>query len=138
MGRIELELRPTVFSKPANRDALLQLFKKLSAALNVVYADILETGGGGSWFWYGLPDRQQVYASCIGPDYQRVWPEASVGGELVGDCLRVFTSSQFGDKPPRPPSRLLAPDENFDAQGKPTYATVFPFAHEFDYDRYVW
>lgn len=138
LGRIEFELRPTVFSTVASRDALSQLFKKLSAELKAVYADILESGGGGSWFWYGLPDRQQVHTSCIGPAYQSVWPEASVGGEVVGDGLRVFSSSRFGDKPPRPPSDLLAPGGTFDAQGKPAYAAIFPFEYEFDYDRYVW
>jgi hypothetical protein len=106
--------------------------------LNVVYAEILETGGGGSWFWYGLPHRQQPHTICIGPAYQSVWPEASAGGELVGDRLRVFTSDRCGNKPPRPPSNLLAPDKPFDPDVEPTRAPIFPFNYEFNYDKYHW
>ena len=138
MGRIEFELRPAIFSSVTTRDALLQLFKKLSAELSVVYAEILETRGGGSWFWDGLPDRRQVHAICIGHAYQSVWPEASVSGELVGNGLRVFTTDRFGTKPPRPPSDLLAPDQPVDPQGKPLHAPIFPFEYEFDYNKYLW
>jgi hypothetical protein len=139
MCNVEFELRPAVFSNTASRDAIVQLFKTLCAELRVVYAEILEAESGrGSWFWYGLPYRQQAHSICIGSAYQRVWPEAAVGGEVIGDDLRMFTSDRFGGKPPRPPADLLAPDGPFDAQGKPVCAKVFPFDYEFDYEKYRW
>ena len=139
LGKVEFELRPAVFSNLGNRDAIMALFKALCAELGIVYAEILESESlKGSWFWYGLPDRQNAHSICIGPEYQRVWPEAAVGGEVIGDGLRVFTSDRFGTKPPRPPAELLVPDQSFDPQGKPVCARVFPFDYEFDYDKYRW
>jgi hypothetical protein len=137
LGCVAFELRPAIFSSPDNRASLLQLFKTLCAEMGVVYAEILEAGAAGSWFWYGLPDRQRVHAICIGPAYQSVWPEASHGGEVVGDRLRVFVSDRLGNLPPQPPSDLLAPDQStVDPQGKPACARNFPFEYKFDYGRY--
>jgi hypothetical protein len=138
LGHVEFELRPAIFSSPAKRSALLQLFKKLCAEMRIVYAEILETeAGSGGWLWYGLPDQPQTYAICIGPAYQSVWPDASHGGEVVGDRLRVFVVDRFGNPPPRPPSDLIAPDRStLDLQGKPVCARIFPFEYEFDYEKY--
>jgi hypothetical protein len=139
VGHVEFDLRPAIFSNPANRSSLLQLFKELCVKMNVVYAEILETEAeGSSWFWYGLPDRQQVRAFCIGPTYQSVWPNASHGGEVVGDRLRVFVTDRLGNLPPRPPSELIAPDRStLDVQGKPVCARIFPFEYKFDYEKYI-
>lgn len=139
LGHVEFELRSAVFSNPVSRSALLKLFKKLCAEMSVVYAEIRKTdSGSNSWLWYGLPDQQQVYAICIGPAYQSVWSEASDGGEVVGDHLRMFVTDRLGNSPPRPPSDLLAPNHStLDLRGKPECARIFPFEYQFDFEKYA-
>lgn len=138
LGTLGFDLRPRIFASVARRDQLLKIFEILCAELNVVYAEILEEGGGASWFWYGMPDRPQAHAICIGAAYQRVWPEAANGGRVVGEGLRVFAKDRLGNSPPRPPAELLRPPPNPDGQGKPNIAEVFPFDYEFDYNKFVW
>ena len=138
-GRVKFELRPAVFSSPTNRSALIRLFKTLCVKLNVVYAEILETEEkGSSWFWYGLPERQSAHAICIGSAYQGVWPDASRGGEVLGDQLRVFIADRFGNAPPRPPLDLISPNQPMvGRQEKPVCAPIFPFDYQFDCERYL-
>ena len=62
-----------------------------------------------------------------------------MAGEAIGQQHRVFTTDRFGNRPPRPPADLLAPDQKgMSPEGKPVYAPIFPFDFAFDYKKYVW
>ena len=143
LSRVEFELGRKLFENPSHLSTLLKLFKALCVDLNVVYAEILQSDEPGTaWFWYGLPDRKTAHTICVGPAYQKVWPEISKLGEVVGKQHRVITVDLFDNKPPRPPLELRAPEQvqtvDRDPRSAPTYAPVFPFDYKFDYGTYIW
>lgn len=140
MGSVDIELRRSIFENPTDLSALLRLFKGLCVELDVVYAEILKADErGDAWFWFGLPDRKTAHTICVGPAYQEVWEAGSVAGEPIGNRHRIFTTDRFGNKPPQPPSDLLAPGQKgILSGGKPNFAPVFPFDYEFDHEKYLW
>lgn len=138
LGKLSFELRPKLFASPADFERLKALFEKICLLLNVVYAEIVETDSIGSWFWYGLPDKQ-AHTICLGAAYQSAWPSFLKTGYKLGDHHHIVTTDRFGNRPPCPPKNLIAPDQkDKNPGGKPDYAPVFPFDYEFDYNKYVW
>jgi len=138
LGSVCFELRPKLFAHLEKLDRLKSLFKRLCVAFDVTYAEIVQTDDRGSWFWCGLPDNQ-AHTICVGSAYQNVWPEVLEAGYKNGKNHRVVTTDQFGNKPPRPPKELIAPDQTHVAPtGKPKLAPVFPFDYKFGFDKYIW
>jgi len=136
LGRVCFELRPKLFAHPANFDRLKSLFEKLCITFDVVYADITQTDNWGSWFWYGLPDNQ-AHTICLSDAYQGVWPDVLQVGHKIGKHHHLVTTDRFGNKPPRPPKDLFAPQQD-DGAMRPRYAPIFPFDYEFDLNKYIW
>ena len=135
---VSFQLRPKLFTHPANFERLKSLFEKLCVTFDVVYAEINQRDDWGSWFWRGLPDHEP-HTICLGPAYARVWPEVLKTGHKIGEHHNMLSSDRFGNKPPRPPRNLVAPDQkDKNPGGKTEYASVFPFDYEFDYDSYIW
>ena len=111
--------------------------KKLTAKPSRI-SPLFRRDDWGSWFWRGLPDHEP-HTICLGPAYARVWPEVLKTGHKIGEHHNMLSSDRFGNKPPRPPRNLVAPDQkDKNPGGKTEYASVFPFDYEFDYDRYIW
>lgn len=138
LGRVCFELRPKLFAHPEKLDRLKSLFERLCVVFDVAYAEIVQTDDWGNWFWCGLPDNE-AHTICVGSAYQSVWPEVSEAGYKVGSNHLVVTTDRFGNKPPRPPKELIAPDQTHVAPtGKPKLAPVFPFDYEFGFDKYIW
>ena len=149
LGSVCFELRPKLFAHPEKFDRLKSLFERLCVAFDVVYAEIVQTDDWSGWYWYGLPDNQ-AHTICVGSAYQDVWPEVLKAGHKVGKHHQLVTTDRFGNKPPRPPKDLVAPEQDDDAidpvtgqirdtsDMKPSYAPVFPFDFEFDLNKYIW
>lgn len=138
MGKVAFEIRPKLFTNRASHERLIKLFETLCISLDVTYAEITPTDEKGSWFWCGLPDNQP-HTICLGSAYQGAWPEALTTGFKIGAHHHLVTTDRFGNKPPRPPRELVAPNqENKDLRGKLEFAPVFPFDYKFDYDKYIW
>lgn len=138
LGNVHFEVRPKLFTNPADFIRLKKVFEKLCVRLDVVYAHITRTNTWGSWFWYGLPDHQ-AHTICLGPAYQSVWTELLNHGRSIGTHHHLVSTDRFGNEPPRPPKNLVAPSQKHqNPGGKPNYADVFPFDFSYDYDRYVW
>lgn len=140
LARVSFELRGKIFAQPALLRRLMALFEVLCVDLDVVYAEIRDgtPDYGGYWFWSGLPDNQ-VHTLCLGPAYQGVWPEAAQAGRPIGAHHVLLGTDRFGQRPPRPPQELIAPDQtNVAPTGKPKLAPVFPFDYKFDFDTYIW
>jgi len=136
--RVCFELRPKLFTHPANLDRLKSLFESLCITFDVVYAEIVQTDNRGGWCWYGLPDHQ-AHTICVGRAYQEVWPEVLKSGRKIGEHHHLVTTDRFGNKPPLPPRALVAPDQgDGNPGGKSEYASVFPFEYRFDHDAYIW
>ena len=140
MGKVDFELKPKLFTNPSKFILLRKLFENLCILLDVAYAEITETEGrSSSWFWYGLPENEP-HTICIGSAYRSVWPEFVNLGEKLGEHHLISSTDRFGNSPPHPPNELVAPSqEGIDlAGGKPDYAKIFPFDYIFDYKKYIW
>lgn len=138
LGWVGFELRPKIFTDPAQLGRLMALFERLCVTFDVVYGHIVQTDHMGGWFWNGLPDHE-AHTICVGRAYQQVWPQITQTGHRIGNDLRVVTTDRFGNKPPRPPQSLIAPRQDLkNARAAPKLAQVFPFDYAFDENRYLW
>lgn len=138
LGSIQFEIRPKMFSHPGDFSRLKALFEKLCVTLDVVYAEIVQTDHYKGWAWHGLPDHNPD-TICVGNAYQSVWPDVLKSGRMIGNHHHLVTTDRFGNKPPRPPTELIAPSQGgLHSDGKPVYAPVFPFNFKYDDKRYIW
>ena len=124
-ARVTFELRPKAFEN----SQLVNLFRALSDALGVFYADLRKSESPiRAWFWTGLP-AGPVEAFAIGPPYSALWSEAVKRGVALSDGRVFVAPTRLDPVLPTPPEDLADPGEEFQPHqgGTSQYAKTFPF-----------